>query len=98
MKHINIHIESLVLRGFRHDERDAVATGLEREMARVLAEAAAARRVARIGAASRLFLSPVKVEADATSHAVGTAAGRAIGDALSPPAGSTQGVRFSRRE
>lgn len=78
MKRVIVHVERLVLRGFGHEERHAVAAGLERELGRLLAEPGAADRMARLGHIAHLRPSRISVAADVGSHGMGVAAARAI--------------------
>lgn len=43
MKRVVVHIERLVLHGFRHEQRQAIAVGLQQELARSFGDRACAR-------------------------------------------------------
>jgi len=81
MKRIVVHIDRLVLRGVRHEERHAVAAGLKGELSRWLAGAGAGDRLARLGHVPRLSLGRVSLAAGAGAEAVGVATARAVGRA-----------------
>jgi hypothetical protein len=79
-----VHIDRLVLRGYRHEERHAIAAGLQEALRRVLAEPGAAARLGRAGSVSRLTLGRVPIVPGGTGSAVGEGVGRAIGQAATP--------------
>jgi len=81
MKRIVVHIDHLVLRGVRHEERHAVAAGLRGELSRWLGEPRAGDRLARLGHTPRLSLGRVSIAAGAKAEAVGVATARALGRA-----------------
>jgi hypothetical protein len=49
MKRVKLHIESLALRGFRHEDRHEIAAGLEAELGRLLADPAALHGLTALG-------------------------------------------------
>lgn len=54
MNRVIVHIDRLVLKGFRHEDRYGVAEGLRQELGRLLAEPSVARRLASRGDAARV--------------------------------------------
>jgi hypothetical protein len=54
MKGVVIHIDRLVLKGFRHGDRHAIAWGLQKELERVFGDREAIRHLSAVGDASRL--------------------------------------------
>ena len=61
MKRVVIHIDSLALKGFRYEDRHAIAAALQDELTRVLAAPEAAQQVASLGSVPRLRLSSVNL-------------------------------------
>jgi hypothetical protein len=45
MKRVVVHIDSLVLRGFQHEDRHAIAAGLQQELTRGFADSTAAQQL-----------------------------------------------------
>ena len=84
MKRVVVHVDRLVLRGYQHDERHAVAAGLQAELGRLLAETGAAGRLAQLGHVPRLRLGRMPITPNASAPAVGEAAARVIGRAVQP--------------
>jgi hypothetical protein len=82
MKRVVVHIDGLVLRGFRHPDRHAVSSGLQAELGRLLAQPGAAERVAALGSMNRLDGGSVRVGTGMALRAIGAAAARAIGSAI----------------
>lgn len=82
-RRIIINIDSLVLQGFRYEDRHAVAAAVQDEIIRVLAGPNVAARVAQLGSIPNLHIDNVNVEANAKPQAVGAITGRAIGRRLS---------------
>ena len=78
MKRVIVHIDSLVLKGFRHEDRHALAAGLQAEIARLFAEPDTAARLVNIDGTSRLRAGKVPVGHDAKPRSVGTQTARAI--------------------
>lgn len=82
MRRVVVYIDSLVLRGFRYEDRYAVSASLREELTRVLAEPDAARHIAQLGSRPRLQIGNVNIGANAKPHQVGSAAGNAVGREL----------------
>lgn len=78
MTRVVVHVDRLVLNGFRHGERDAVAAGLREELARVLADPDALRALQRVGSVASLRPGNVRVAHDASPRSVGAEAARSI--------------------
>ncbi|MGQ0445238.1 MAG: hypothetical protein ACT4O2_08980, partial [Beijerinckiaceae bacterium] len=72
MKRIVLHIDSLVLRGFRHEDRHAIAAGLQAELTRLFAEPSTASRLANTGEASQLQIGNVQLAQGTKPEGVGT--------------------------
>ena len=82
MRRVLVHIDNLVLKGFRYEDRHAVSAALQEELTRVLAVPDAARHIAEFGSTPRLQIGNVNVGASAKPHQVGLAAGNAVGREL----------------
>lgn len=78
MKRVIVHIDSLVLKGFRHEDRHAVAQGLQQELERLLARADHAGNLTARDRVSRLRLQGVRVDNGASPQSIGTQVARVI--------------------
>jgi hypothetical protein len=77
-----VHIDRLILRGFRDDDRRGIATGLETELARVLADRTVARQLRGLGNVASLAVGNVRRPPEATSRATGVEVARSISKGL----------------
>jgi hypothetical protein len=82
MKRVVIHIESLVLNGFRYEDRHTIAAALQEELTRVLAAPMTARQLASSGNRPRLRLGNVHFAPKTKPREVGAATGRAVAQGL----------------
>ena len=82
MKQVLVDIENLVLKGFRYEDRHAIAAALQDELVRLLATPETAARLASLGHVPRLNIGSLNVEANQKPSQVGTETGRAIGKGL----------------
>ncbi len=82
MSRIVIHIDRLLLRGFRRTDRHAIADGLRTELAQYFAEPGAAHMLAARGDQSYLKPGTLRIGSRATPARVGVQAGRAIARGL----------------
>lgn len=82
MKRVVVHIENLVLKGFRYEDRHRVAAALQVELTRVLAQPGAAERLTELGSARQLRLDNVNVGPNAIPQQIGSETARAIGRGL----------------
>lgn len=82
MRRIVVNIDSLVLKGFRYEDRHAIAQGLQEEISRALSIPDAAARVAEFGSVANLRLGNVHVGVGAKLRQVGAATGCAVGEGL----------------
>jgi hypothetical protein len=78
MKRVVVHIDRLVLSGFRPDERRAVAAGLEAELRQAFSEPALALRVGATGNVASLAVRRVQIERGAWPRRVGQHVARGI--------------------
>ncbi|TBW12973.1 hypothetical protein E0E50_01510 [Azotobacter chroococcum subsp. isscasi] len=79
MKHVVVHIDHLVLKGFRPEDRHAIAAGLQQELVRVFADGEAVSLLQARGDMPRLRVSGVPVEPAAKPQRVGQSAAQGIG-------------------
>ncbi|MGH8581312.1 MAG: hypothetical protein ACREWG_00690 [Gammaproteobacteria bacterium] len=70
MKHIVVHMDSLFLRCFRHEDRHAIAAGLQAERTRLFADPDTATRLANIGNTARKPVGQVPIEHGAKPQSV----------------------------
>ena len=82
MKRVVVHIDRLVLKGFRHEDRHAIAAGLEQELGRVFADPDAVTHLGAIGDVSRLQVGGVLVGQGSTPRRVGESVAQGIGEEL----------------
>jgi hypothetical protein len=79
MKRVKLHIESLALRGFRHEDRYEIAAGLEAELSRVLADPAALRSLTAGGDVARLALGRLPIAPGSKPREIGMVTAQGIG-------------------
>ena len=79
MKRVVVHIDRLVLKGFRPEDRHAIATGLQQELGRVFADREAVSLLRARGDVSRLQVGGVPMEHGSKPQRVGESVGRGIG-------------------
>ena len=79
MKRVVVHIERLVLKGFRPEDRHAIAAGLKQELGRVFAERDAVSLLGVMRNVPRLLVSGVPIEAGSTPQRVGENVAQGIG-------------------
>ena len=79
MKRIVVHIDQLVLRGFRHEDRQGIAQGLQQELARLLGAPQAGQQVTARGDMPRLQGGSIQLGQGAKPQCVGLQIGRRIG-------------------
>jgi hypothetical protein len=83
MKRVFVHIDRMVLNGFREADARAVGEGMRGELTRLLAAPAAAERLASLGHVSSLNAGKVRLAQDAKPQRLGISAGRAIAKGIS---------------
>lgn len=82
MKRVIVNIDSLVLRGFRYEDRHAIAAAVQEELTRTLSAPQAAHQIAALGSIPRMEIGQVTVNANAKPKQIGAATGRAVGQGL----------------
>ena len=81
-RRVVVNIDTLVLKGFRHEDRHAIAAAVQEELARVLNGPDAAQKLTALGSRPRLRIGNVNLAPDVKPQQTGTATGRAIGEGL----------------
>jgi hypothetical protein len=82
VRRVIVNIDSLILKGFRHEDRHVIAAVVQEEIARVLAVPNAAPRLAQLGSTPQLRIGNVNLAPHANPQQTGTATGRAIGEGM----------------
>lgn len=88
MKRVIVHIDTLVLKGFRHEDRHALAEGLRQELGRLFAEPDASRHLDAQDGVSRLKIGAVRIGLGAKPAAVGVQAAQGIARGIGLGVGS----------
>jgi hypothetical protein len=78
MNRVIVHIDTLVLKGFRNEDRHALADGLRQELGRLLAAPDASRHLMDQDGVSRLRIGAVHIGQGAKPAAVGVQAAQGI--------------------
>lgn len=81
-RRIRLHIDRLVLKGFRHEDRHAIAQGVQEQLTHLLAEPGMAQRLGSTGSIPRLRVGPVTIAAEAKPQQIGKATADGIGKGL----------------
>ena len=79
MKRVVFHIDRLVLKGFRHEDRHAVAAGLQQELGRVFADREAVSHLRTMGDVSQLQVGGVHIEHGSKPQRIGENVADGIG-------------------
>ena len=79
MKRVVIHIDRLVLKGFRSADRHDIAVGLQEELGRVFAGREAVSQLRAKGDVSRLQVGGVPIEHGSNPQRVGENVAQSIG-------------------
>lgn len=79
MKRVVVHIDRLVLKGFRHEDRYAIAAGLGQELGRVFADRESVSLLRVRGDVSQLQVGGVPIEHGSKPQRVGENVARGIG-------------------
>ncbi|MDO9101191.1 MAG: hypothetical protein Q7J20_10155 [Candidatus Nitrotoga sp.] len=82
MKRVVLHIDSLVLKGFRHEDRHGIAEGLQQELTRLFANPQAAQQLAANGDVSRLRLGNISINQNSKPQHVGSQVAQGIGKGM----------------
>jgi hypothetical protein len=79
MKRVVVHVDRLVLKGFRHEDQHAIAAGIRQELGRVFADREALSLLRARGDLSGLQVGGVHIEHGSTPQRVGENVARGIG-------------------
>lgn len=79
MKRVVIHIDRLVLNGFRFEDRHAIAAGLQQELSRLLADPQAVQGLTGLGDISRLRVGHLPIAQGSKPQRVGAQVAQGIG-------------------
>ena len=79
MKRVIVTIDRLVLKGFRPEDRHAIAVGLQEELGRVFADREAVSLLGAMGDVPRLQVGGVHIEQGSKPQRVGESVAQGIG-------------------
>ena len=79
MRRLVVHIDSLVLKGFHHEDRYAIAAGLQQELSRLLADPQAVEGLTGLGDISRLQVGRMHIAQGLKPQRVGAQVAQGIG-------------------
>ena len=82
MKRIVLHIDSLVLKGFPHEDRQGIAEGLQQELVRLFTDPQASQQLTANGDISRLRAGNIKIHQDSKPQHVGLQVAQGIGKGM----------------
>lgn len=82
MRRVIVNIDRLVLKGFRFEDRHAIAQGLQAQLTRLLADPGMAEQIAGLGNVPRLGTKAISISRDETSRQVGKVIADGIGKGL----------------
>jgi len=82
MKRIVLHIDSLILNGFRHEDRQGIADGLQQEFTRMFADPQAAQQLTASGDMPRLRIGNISIGHGAKPQRVGSQVAQGIGKGM----------------
>ena len=84
MRPVIVHIDSLVLKGFRPEDRHAIAQGLQEQLTSVLSATGIARQLEQVESISQLRAGNINIAADAKPQQIGTAIANRLGKGFVP--------------
>ena len=82
MKRIVLHIDSLVLKGFRHEDRHGIAEGLQQELSRMFADPQAAQQLTASGDMPRLRIGNISIGHGVKPQRIGLQVAQSIGKGM----------------
>lgn len=83
MKRVVVHVDRLVLKGFRHEDQHAIAAGLRQELGRVLADRDSISHLRGMGDMPQLRVGGVHIEHGAKPQRIGESVAQGIGRKMS---------------
>lgn len=81
-RQVSVQIDSLVLTGFRHEDRYAIAQGLQDQLTEMLSTPDMAERLNQTSTIPRLRVGQVNVSTNARPQQIGSVAAEEIGKGL----------------
>jgi hypothetical protein len=82
MKRIVLHIDKLVLKGFRSQDQHGIAKGLQQELTRIFADPQIAQQLTTNGDVSRLRVGGIQIQHDSKPQRIGTQVAQGIGKGM----------------
>jgi microcystin degradation protein MlrC len=82
MKRVVLHIDSLVLKGFRNEDRHGIAEGLQQELSRMFADPQAVQQLTANGDVSRLRVGSIHIGQNLKPQRVGLQVAQGIGKGM----------------
>ena len=82
MKRVNLHIDKLVLRGFRNEDRQGIADGIQQELGRMFSDPQAAQQLAANGDVAKLKIGNVSIGHVARPQCIGSQLAQGIGKGI----------------
>ncbi len=82
MKRVVVTIDRLVLKGFRYEDRHAIAQGLQEQLAQLLSEPGMAERIRSVGDLPRLKVAAIVAPQECLPKKVGSQVAQGIGEGL----------------
>jgi hypothetical protein len=79
MSKVFLHIDRLVLKGFRNEDRHAIAEGLHQELTRLLADPQAVQQLTTNGDVSHLRAASIQIDRGSTPQRVGLQVAQGVG-------------------
>jgi hypothetical protein len=79
MSRVIVHVDSLVLKHFRHEDQYDVAAGLWEELARVFADPMVIQQMTAKGDVSQLNVDKLRIDQGTKPQCVGVEAARGVG-------------------
>jgi hypothetical protein len=83
MKRVVIHVDRLVLQGFRPEDKQAIGLGLQQELQRTFSQRGAIpNRIGKVVDAPQLTADRVRIQAGSIPRRIGQRVARAIGKGM----------------
>ncbi|KXK01190.1 MAG: hypothetical protein NBKEAIPA_01099 [Nitrospirae bacterium] len=82
MRRVIVKIDQLALKGFRYEDRHAIAQGLQEQLALLFAEPGMAERLASLGDVPHLRTKAISIPGEASPRLTGTDVADGIGKGL----------------
>jgi hypothetical protein len=84
MRRVIVHIDNLVLKGFRSEDRHAIARGLQERLTHLLSQPGMAQQLKQVESIPHLRAGSMSIAADAKPHQVGLAIANKLGKGFGP--------------